>query len=151
MPTPRNTTKSRRRPTTWSRGQTKTQTTHRYSKNSPAFKRIRDECQWRMYSYRNVYSQFTGAGTQTTFSPTNANKWLKFVHTGCRVYKFASKDFYKYFGTQWQTQTPTACFRWMKKQYGPGIKAVSKGNGTSWLVAATQTVTGRPFRTYNWK
>ena len=153
MPTPRNYMKSRRRSTNWQRTEKTKMGSHGYSsfpKNSPAFKRVRNECEWRIGSYRTIYSQFTGAGTKTTFSPTNANKWLNYVNNGYRVYKWSHKDFCKYFGSQWQQGTPTACQRYLKQKYGQGIKAVTRGKANCWLIATTPTVTARPFYNYNW-
>jgi len=122
-----------------------------FTKNSPAFKNVRDECQWRMGSYRTVWSQFTGAGQRTPFSPTNANRWLRYVNSGYRVYKWTPKDFYRYFGQQWQQQTPTSCYRWMRRKYGACIKDITRGAGNCWLVATSPSVTGYPFQSYRWK
>jgi hypothetical protein len=134
---------------TTTRNNSTTNTT--FSKNSPAFNRPKTECEWRIGSYRTVYSQFTGAGQQTPFSPTNANKWVKLVNQGCRVYKFTNKDFCQRFGTQWQQGTPTACFRYLRQKFGPSIKAVTRGKGNNWLVATTPNISGRPFQNYSWK
>jgi len=57
-----------------------------YLCNSPKFKGLRNECQWRMGSYHNVYSQFTGTGQKTTISPTIANRWMKYVNNGVQVF-----------------------------------------------------------------
>jgi len=121
-----------------------------YSCTAVAYKRPRQECQWRLGSYKNVYSLFNGAAKQTMFSPTNVNKWVKFINNGYRVYKFSTSDFGKYFGSQWNTNSPTACQKWMKHKYGSGIKAVARGSQNTWLIAATPTITARPFQTYNW-
>ena len=155
MPTPRNYMKSSNRTTT-NRYNNKTTTTRikktpTFTKNSPAFKRVRMECEKRIGSYRSVYTQFTGAGVTTPFSPTLANKWVKYVNNGWHVYYWSNKDFCKHFGTQWNNGTPTACYRWMKQKYGSCIKAITRGKGTSWLVAVTPNITARPFNNYNWK
>ena len=60
-----------------------------YACNSPKFKTVKGECQWRMGSYRNVYTQFSGT-QKTCISPTVANRWIKYVNNGNRVYKFAN-------------------------------------------------------------
>jgi hypothetical protein len=154
MPTPRSYSKSRSRTTSWQRsttGNKRTKTTMTYTKASPAYKRARNECEWRMGSYRLIYSQFTGAGTKTPFSPNAANKWIKYVNTGYRVYKWTNRDFCRYFGMQWQTASPTSCYRWMRRKFGACIKDVTRGKGSTWLVATTPTVTARPFTTYTWK
>jgi hypothetical protein len=122
-----------------------------FTKNSPAFKYVREECQWRMGSYRTVWSQFAGAGQRTPFSPTNANKWLRYVNSGYRVYKWTPKDFYRYFGQQWHQESPTACYRWMRRKYGTCIKDITRGAGNCWLVATSPHVTGYPFQNYHWK
>ena len=122
-----------------------------YPCTAPAFKQPRTECQWRIGSYKNIYSQFTGAGKQTMLSPTTANRWVKYINSGYRVYKFSNTHFTRYFGSQWNQHSTTACHKWMKQKYGTGIKAVTRANNNWWLVAATPNVTARPFQTYNWK
>jgi len=121
-----------------------------FTVNQPAYRRIRNELQWRIGSYWTVYQQFSGPGARTPFSPTAANKWLKYVDNGYRVYHWTNRDFCRHFGQQWQNASPTACYRWMRQRYGSFIKAVARGKGNSWLVATTQNVTGRPFTNYNW-
>jgi hypothetical protein len=122
-----------------------------YSRYNPTqFRNANQEIQWRLGSYRNIYSQFNGAGT-TPFSPTNANKWIRYVNTGTRVYKFNNQQFTNYFGFQWNNSTPNATYRWMRQKFGAGIKAVARGKGNCWLVAATERITARPFCNYTWK
>jgi hypothetical protein len=104
-----------------------------------------------MGSYRNVYSQITPAGSKTSFSPTNANKWMKYVHNGNLVYKFNTAQFSRYFGSRWNQSTPTAARQWMRKKFGAGIKDVTRGKSNCWLVATTKNVTRQPFSNYNWK
>lgn len=154
MPTPRNYTKSKNRTTTYRRPTgtpTKPKNWSTYHLNAPGFKQPRNECEWRIGSYRTVYSQFTGTGKLTALSPTTANKWIKFVNSGYRIYKFSNTDFCNFFGTKWNTGTPTACHRWMKQKYGSGIKAVTRGKTNTWLIAATPNVNALPFRNYTWK
>ncbi len=119
--------------------------------NSPKFSPVRSECETRIASYRNIYSQCSGVGRQTAFSPTTANRWVKFINSGARVYKFSSAQFSRYFGSQWTGGTPTTCFRYLRQRFGTGIKAVTRGKGNCWLVCASSSVTARPFATYNWK
>jgi len=121
-----------------------------YSKNTPAFKQPRTECDWRIASYQAVYNQFSGAGNRTVFSPATANKWIRFINHGYRVYQFTSPQFSRYFGAKWNNENPTACFRWLRRKFGVGIKAVTRGKNNTWLVAATPNVTRRPFQNYNW-
>jgi hypothetical protein len=132
------------RTTTGTTGTT-TGTTTTYACNSPKFRTVRQECQWRITSYRNVYTQITGPGTKTIFSPTTANKWVRYVNTGVRVFKFTNTEFTRHFGTTWTTRTPKAAWRYLRTKYGPGIKDVTRGKGNCWLVATTKTVTTRPF------
>lgn len=129
----------------------KTTTSTQYACNSPRYNTPRTECQMRIGSYRNVYSQFTPTGQKTQFSPTNANKWTKYVTNGNIVYKFNTQQFTRFFGTKWAQSSPTTCKQWMKKKFGTGIKDVTRGKGNTWLVATTKNVTGRPFNNYNWK
>ncbi len=118
--------------------------------SSPQFATVRDECAWRIGSYRNIYSQVSGSGATPAFSPTIARRWLKFVNAGTPVYQFSPTQFARFFGTQFNTQEPTTAFRWLRNKYGAGIKAVTRGKGGVWLVAATPRVAARPFRTYSW-
>lgn len=122
----------------------------RYPTTSAGFRQPRTECEWRMSSYRAIYWQFTGPGKQTAFSPTNANKWLRFINQGQRIYRFTNTEFSRHFGNQWNNFPPTACLKWLRQKYGTGIKAVTRGRANTWLVAATPNVAGRPFQQYNW-
>ncbi len=122
-----------------------------YPCNSPKFRTAREECQWRMGSYRNVYAQFTGAGTKTFFSPTNANKWMRYINSGAQVYKFNNKDFCRYFGRRWNNSSPRTAFRYLRQKYGTTIKDVTRGKGNCWLIATSRTPTARPFNNYPWK
>ena len=120
------------------------------SYNPTMYKTARNEIQWRVCSYRYIHNQFNGTGKVTAFSPTTANRWIKWVDSGARVYKFTNTNFCKFFGTQWNTNSPTACMRWMRQKFGNGIKGVARGKGNCWLVAATTNFTSRPFRNYDW-
>jgi hypothetical protein len=119
--------------------------------NSPKFSGVRDECQWRMSSYRNVYEQCSGAGRTYGFSPTAVNRWMKFINQGCPVYKFSNRDFCKFFGNEWTSGSASAAFKFLKSEFGTGVKAVARGKGNCWLVAARSTVSGKPFVNYDWK
>lgn len=105
----------------------------------------------RMGSYRNVYTQFTGAGMKTSFSPTTANRWMRYVNNGVQVYKFNNIDFCRYFGNRWAQGTPKSAYRYLRNHYGNTIKDVTRGKGNCWLIATTRTPTARPFLNYNWK
>ena len=122
-----------------------------YPCSSPKFKPAREECQWRMGSYRNIYSQFSGTASKTAFSPTTANKWIRYINSGARVYKYSNTDFRKYFGTIAANFSPTMARQHLRKKFGPAIKDVTRGNSNCWLVATTKNVTGRPFINYHWK
>lgn len=135
---------------TWNRTNRANTTTTTYPINSPRFSPAKHECQWRIGSYRNVYSQFTGAG-KTFFSPTNANKWLRYINNGGQVYKFNNKDFCRYFGSQWTQNTPRAAFRYLKQRFGSTIKDVTRGKANCWLVATSKPPMKGPFTNYNWK
>lgn len=133
----------------WNTGQISTQNFTTYPVNSPQFNPIRTECQARIGSYKNVFSQCSGLN-KTVFSPSIANKWLKLCNTGTLVYKFSNPQFVKFFGTDCVSMSPTACTRLFQQEFGTGIKAVTRGNNNCWLVAATKNVTATPFRNYDW-
>ncbi len=122
-----------------------------YPINSPRFRGVRDECQQRMGSFKNVYMQISGTGTKTIFSPTNANKWMKYANSGVQVYKFTNKDFTKYFGDKWAKSTPRTTCQYLRQKYGNTIKDAVRGKGNCWLIAANKTPGARPFTSYNWK
>jgi hypothetical protein len=148
--------KNTNRRTTWSKSKS-TGTTRSsrmsdttYACNSPKFTPVKNECKWRIGSYRNVYSQFA-SGSKTQFSPTTANRWIKYVNNGNRIYKFNTTDFSKFFGTQIASSSPTVAKNFLKKKFGASVKDVTRGKGNCWLVATTKNVTARPFNSYNWK
>ncbi|GEM_PF-3409057 len=119
--------------------------------NPTLFKNYQKNLQAKIGSYRTINQQLTGTGKVTAFSPTAANKWIKYVDQGAYVYKFSNAQFAKFFGKQWNNPTPTTACRYLKQKYGQGIKAVTKGKGNNWLVVATPKVTARPFSSYTWK
>jgi sugar/nucleoside kinase (ribokinase family) len=114
------------------------------------FTAARQEIQARIGSYRALNNQFSGAWV-TAFSPSAASKWIKFVSTGARVYTFSATEFSRFFGSKWSYSPTTTTFKFLRKKYGTGIKAVTRGKGGAWLVAATPSVTTHPFSTYSWK
>ncbi len=140
------------RPTTYRRNTGPyTGTRGGWSYSPTKFRNANHEIQWRMCSYQFIYNQFKGVGKVTAFSPATANRWIRFVDNGVRVFKFNSQQFSHYFGRQWNQQTPNATYRWMRQKFGQGIKAVTRGKGNCWLVAATDRINSRPFANYNWK
>ena len=157
MPTTRRTWKSgTTRSSTGTRTKPQNRTTNRtnyttttYSPNK--YNTYKKSLQAKIGSYRTINQQFTGMGKVTAFSPTGANKWIKYVDQGAWVYKFNNQQFTKFFGTNWNDPTPTAACRYLQKKFGTGIKAVTRGKGNYWLVAATPKLTARPFSNYTWK
>ncbi len=105
----------------------------------------------KLASFKAINQQFTGSGRVTAFSPSGAAKWISFINKGANVYTFSNSQFTRFFGTQWSKCTPTVATRFLKNKFGNGILAVTKGKGNNWLIAATPTVSGRPFNNYNWK
>ena len=105
-------------------------------------------------SFRTISQQFSGAGKVTAFSPTAANKWINLVNSGASVYKFNGTQFNRFFGKFFSNNvnsvSPTVAFKTLKKQFGSGIKAVTRGKGNNWLVAST-TNTATPFKSYSFK
>jgi hypothetical protein len=120
-----------------------------WSSSSPKFNNVRNECQYRIGSYENIYSQCSGSG-KTPFSPSTANKWVKYVNNGALVYKFNHAQFCRFFGRQLRAATPMFAFRHLKNKFGSGIKAVCRGKNNQWLVAASPNVSGRAFTSYDW-
>lgn len=119
--------------------------------NPAKFSSTRQEITAKIGSFRAINQQVTGAGRVTAFSPTTASKWINYVNDGCNVYTFNNNDFCRYFGRQLQGCSPTQAFRTLKNKFGTGIKAVTRGKGNNWLIAATDRVTAKPFSSYNWK
>ncbi len=121
-----------------------------YSPNK--YKSVNKNLQQWIGSFRNIRTQFSGNGPVSAFSPTGVNKWIKFVNSGAFIYKFTNVDFYKKFGPSFSSPstTPTAACRNLKRKFGAGIKAVTRGKGGCWLIAAAPNVSGRPFSNYKW-
>jgi hypothetical protein len=120
-----------------------------YSPNK--FSTQRNEITAKIGSFRTINQQVTGAGKVKAFSPATCSKWIGLVNDGCNVYKFTHNEFCRHFGSQFNYCTPTAAQRILSNRFGQGIKGVTRGKGNTWLVAATDRVTARPFSTYNWK
>lgn len=127
---------------------TSNRSSHGYSTSS--FNTHRNEICAKICSFRTINQQLNGAGKVTTFSPGAANKWINFVNDGARVYKFTNLQMARIFGSDWSNNNSTTnTLRLMKKKFGSGIKAVTKGKSSTWLVAATNNVSKRPFSTYS--
>ncbi|MBK9121127.1 MAG: hypothetical protein IPM18_16215 [Phycisphaerales bacterium] len=122
-----------------------------YSTRSPKFRAAQNEVQWRIGSYRNIQTQFSGPGVKTPVSPTTVSKWIKYVNNGVQVYKFTNKQFQTYFGAKTANSNPTVVRKQLATRFGASIKDVTRGKGNTWLIAATRTPTARPFANYPWK
>lgn len=123
---------------------------------SPAkFSTHRKQVQAKICSLRTINQQIAGAGQVTAFSPTNINRWINFVNSGANVYKFTgaqwSRSFGRYFNVSSAAISPSIALRALQRQFGSGIKAVTKGKGNAWLVVANQNVNASPFKNYNWQ
>lgn len=115
------------------------------------FRSIGRNIQQTIGSFRNIQTQFNGATKVTAFSPTSANKWIKYVNNGTYIYKFNHNEFCRFFGARFNNwTTPNSACRFLRNRFGAGIKDVTRGKGGCWLIAATPTVTARPFSTYKW-
>lgn len=114
------------------------------------FSNVREQCQQRVTSYRTIASQCSGPGRVNWFSPSTANKFVRFVNSGCLVYKFSNPQFCRSFGEQFSKTNNTTAFRMLKNKFGTGIKAVTRGKNNCWLVCASSNVSARPFSQYNW-
>ncbi len=104
-------------------------------------------------SFRTINQQINGTGKVTAFSPANVNKWINLVNSGHAVYKFngmqANRHFGKLFNNPINSISPSFALKTLQKQFGTGIKAVTKGKGNNWLIAASTTVNASPFRNYS--
>jgi len=114
------------------------------------FNNVREQCQQRVTSYRTIASQCSGPGRVNWFSPSTANKFVRYVNSGCLVYKFSNPEFCRSFGRQFSNTNNATAFRLLKNKFGSGIKAVTRGKNNCWLVCASTNVNGRPFSQYNW-
>ncbi len=144
---------------TWkSRSSGSTTTTSRTSAASRTYspskyKSVNKNLQQWIGSFRNIRTQFNGAGPVSAFSPIGVNKWIKYVNTGSFVYKFTNVDFCKKFSSALNSNSnpsATAATRILKKKFGAGIKGITRGKGGCWLIAATPNVSGGPFSSYKW-
>jgi hypothetical protein len=152
---PRKTTTTSRKTYNWNYGNAyhtakRMPTNTTWPCNSPKFRGVRNECQWRMGSYRNVYSQIATAGRWAYLSPTTANRWIRYVNNGAQVYKFSNRDFCNYWGNKWAFANPRTAYQYLRNHYGSMIKDVTRGKGNCWLIATTRFPTARPFNNYNW-
>ncbi len=142
---------SRRTTSNWNRrnntGSNWTATPYKPTK----FNTCRKEIQARIGSFRTLNQQFSGVTNVTAFSPNTANKWIKLVDAGARVFAFNQNQFSRYFGSGWNQSSPTAAFKFLRRKFGTGIKAVTRGRGNTWLIAASPKLSARPFNNYNWK
>ena len=157
MPTTRSYRTSRRTTTRTTNRTTRTTNSSRTA-TGPAypatkFSNQRQKIQAAIGSFRTIGQQFNGPGRVVGFSPAAANRWINFVNNGARVYKFSSTQVGRMVGqttTSPTTTSTTTVLRSLQRRYGNGIKAVTQVRGNNWLVAATPTVTARPFSNYNW-
>lgn len=135
----------------WGSSGTSSSTWNTTSYSPSKFNSQRNEITAKIASFRTINQQVSGASKVKAFSPATCDKWINLVNDGCNVYKFTHNEFCRYFGSQFNYCTPTAAQRILSNRFGQGIKAVTRGRSNTWLVAATDRVTARPFSTYNWK
>jgi hypothetical protein len=127
------------------------------AKYSPMkFTNCRKQISAKIASFRTINQQISPSGKVVAFSPTTANRWINLVNQGNVVYKFTNQQFNQFFGRCFTSSprsvtTPTGVCKVLQKQFGQGIKAVTKGKGGTWLIAASPNVSGRPFQTYNFR
>jgi len=129
-------------------------TTNRRTWSASQWRPIRQDLTARIASFRTIHQQVSGPGNNTPFSPTAAKSWIRMVNNGFYVYKFTNSQFNKFFGKFFGANpnpSPTTACRFLKSHFGNGIKAVARGKGNTWLVAASPNVNARPFSTYNFK
>ena len=119
--------------------------------NPRKFITARKEVVARIGSYQALSNQWSGISNVTGFSPTTANRWIRFVSNGSRIYSFSSGQFSRLFGSEWNHSSPTTAYRFLRRKYGAGIKAVTRGRNNTWLIAASPNISARPFSNYNWK
>ncbi len=121
-----------------------------YSCNSRHFTNLKNEFQWRIGSYQNVFNQFN-TGRKTVWSPTVANRWMRYVKNGVQVYQFTTQQFTRFFGPRFNNVNPTVMRKFLTQRYGHMIKDVTRGNRNTWLIATSRTPSSRLFTNYNWK
>ena len=118
---------------------------------SSKFSGTRKQLQKKIVSLRTINQQVSGVGKVTAFSPNNASRWIQMVNNGACIYQFTNTDFCRHFGSKWSSYAPSTALSYLKRKFGSGIKAVTRGKGNSWLVAASPNLSSRPFGSYNWK
>lgn len=158
MPTNRSYRTTRRTGTRTTNRTTRTTTSTTRNATNPAypatkFSNQRQKIAAAIGSFRTIGQQFNGPGRVVGFSPAAANRWINFVNNGARVYKFSNTQVDRLVGTTGSTSTTstTNVLRSLQRRFGNGIKAVTQVRGNNWLVAATPSVTARPFTNYNWR
>ncbi|MBW7904289.1 MAG: hypothetical protein LC135_12860 [Phycisphaerae bacterium] len=147
------------RSSAWRRNSTRRYSTSRTTTSSSPiqyysptkFTTCRRTIEAKIGSYRALNQQFGGKGYVAGFSPAAANKWIRFVNSGACVYSFSNNEFTRTFGRTCAMSTPNNAFRILRNRFGAGIKAVTRGKASTWLIAASPSVTARPFSNYNWK
>jgi hypothetical protein len=117
------------------------------------FANVRTGIQGRLGSFRNIFSQVSGPGKVTAFSPRTAQQWFNLVNKGAWVYKFSSPQLVKSFGTKFDPEfSNTAITKFFKTKFGnAAIKGVTRGRGNTWLVATNSPINKGPFKNYTWK
>jgi hypothetical protein len=115
----------------------------------------RSDVTCKIASFRTINEQFSGSSKVVAFSPATANRWINFVNDGCYVYKFNNNDFNRSFGRFFNRSfggsfSTGFALKTLQKQFGAGIKAITRGKGNNWLIAATPNVSKGPFGSY-WK
>lgn len=117
------------------------------------FNAVRDGIQARVGSFRNIFSQVSGSGKVTAFSPRTAQQWVNLVNKGACVYKFNNTQIAKVFGAKFDgSQSNTVVTKAFQTKFGKAaIKGITRGRGNSWLVATNSPINKGPFKNYTWK
>jgi hypothetical protein len=116
------------------------------SSSSQSYTSVKQQLDQQINALRQLKSQAEGKGAQGRPSPATISRFANVVNSGGVIRKASTAAIQRTAGRNRQCRTAGAAFKALKSKYGATIKAVSPAKNGGWLIAASSTWKGKPFK-----
>ncbi len=113
------------------------------SKNYSSVKRQLDQ---QITSLRQLKTQAEGTASQNRPSPTTITRFANVVSKGGVIRKASTAAIQRAAGKSQKINTASGALKALKSKFGATIKAVTPAKNGGWLIAASSTWKGKPFK-----
>lgn len=116
------------------------------SSSSKSYSAVKQQLDQQINALRQLKSQAEGKATQNRPSPATISRFANVVNSGGVIRKASTAAIQRTAGRNQQCKTAGAAFKALKSKYGATIKAVTPAKNGGWLIAASSTWKGKPFK-----